>query len=153
MGRPRTPTALRLVSGGKTRPHHSKNEPKPAPSAPVPPSWLQGHALAAWHSVVGELVVLGCVTRLDASILASWSAAVGRIAEAEETLNKLDGTARLLAKSKRGSARINPLLKIISAAQRDAAHFGGLIGLTPSGRASLGSSMPVATDEMEEFFG
>lgn len=152
MGRPRKPTALRVVTGGRTRPYHSKAEPKPASRAPDPPPWLQGPALAAWNSVVDELVTLGCITRLDASILASWASAVGRIAEAEEALNGFDGIERLLVKSKRGGPRANPLLKIISQAQRDAAHYGGLIGLTPSGRASLAAPSPQA-DGLEEFFG
>ena len=107
MARPRKPTALRVVTGGRTRPYR-KAEPKPASRAPDPPPWLQGPALTAWDSVVDELVTLGCVTRLDASILASWAAAVGRIAEAEEVLNGFDGMARLLVQSKRGGPRANP---------------------------------------------
>jgi phage terminase small subunit len=60
--------------------------------------------------------------------------------------------ARLLVKSKRGGPRANSLLKIISQAQRDAAHYGGLIGLTPSGRASL-AAPTLQESEYDKFFG
>jgi phage terminase small subunit len=113
-GRPRKPTVLRLVTRGRTRPHHSENEPQPESCAPDPPPWLQGPALAAWNSVVDGLVTLGCVTRLDGQLLAAWASATGRAAEAEEQLNKLTGRARLLVESKHGFARANPLVAIIS---------------------------------------
>ena len=79
------------MTGGRTRPYHSKAEPKPASRAPDPPPWLQGPALAAWNSVVGELVALGCVTRLDGPLLAAWASATGRAVEAELMLNELGG--------------------------------------------------------------
>ena len=84
------------MTGGRTRPYHSKAEPKPASRAPDPPPWLQGPALAAWNSVVGELVALGCVTRLDGPLLAAWASATGRAVEAELMLNELGGRDRLL---------------------------------------------------------
>src|SRR4026207_837257 len=98
MARPRKPTALRVVTGGRTRPHHSHAaaKPNPASRAPAPPPWLQGPALAAWNSVVGELVALGCVTRLDGPLLAAWASATGRAVEAELMLNELGGRDRLL---------------------------------------------------------
>jgi P27 family predicted phage terminase small subunit len=104
--------------------------------------------------VVDELTVLGCVTRLDGQLLAAWASATGRAAEAEELLNKLTGRARLLTESRHGSARANPLIAIISQAQRDAVHYAGLLGLTPSGRASL--SVPQQqkgrADEFSKYF-
>ena len=100
------------MTGGRTRPYHSKNEPKPAPSLPVPPEWLQGRALEAWESVAGSLATLGVITRLDVGVLASWASATGTIAEAQELLNKMDGANRLLIKNKRGGPSVNPLERI-----------------------------------------
>src|SRR4026207_1657050 len=96
MARPRKPTGLRVVTGGRTPPYHSRPGPSPASCAPAPPPWLQGPALAAWNSVVGELVALGCVSRLDGPLLAAWASATGRAVEAELMLNELGGRDRLL---------------------------------------------------------
>jgi P27 family predicted phage terminase small subunit len=151
MARPRKPTALRLVTGGRTRPHHSKNEPKPAPSTPVPPAWLQGHALVAWNSVTDELVTMSAVCRLDAGVLASWASTQGMIAEAQATWTSMEPTARLLVKNKRGGPSVNPLIGVIRKLQRDAAHYAQLLGLTPSGRAALEVKPPVV-DPASKFF-
>ena len=154
MARPRKPTGLRVVTGGRTRPYHSKAEPKPASRAPDPPPWLQGPALAAWNSVVAELVELGCVTRLDGPLLAAWASATGRAVEAELMLNELGGRDRLLVETAHGCARINPLIRIVNDSQRAATHYAGLLGLTPSGRASLAAPQQKGrTDEFSEFFG
>jgi phage terminase small subunit len=67
-------------------------------------------------------------------------------------LNELAGPARLLVKSKRGSPRINPLIRIVNDSQRAATFYAGLLGLTPSGRASLGAQQEVRTDDFSEFF-
>ena len=110
MARPRKPTSLRLVTGGRTRPHHSKNEPQPEPSRPVPPDWLQGHARVAWDSVVTELTALGVTCRLDSGVLASWASSQGVIAEANELLNSLEGGgSRLLMKNKPRGSDSKPL--------------------------------------------
>lgn len=151
MARPRKPTQLRLVTGGRTRPHHSKNEPKPEPSTPVPPTWLKGHALAAWNGVVAELVTMSAVCRLDAGVLASWASTQGVIAEAQEMLNTMEPSMRLLVKNKRGGPSVNPLIGVIRKAQRDAAHYATLLGLTPSGRAALEIKPPVV-DPANKFF-
>ena len=124
MARPRKPTALRLVTGGRTRPHHSKSEPTPDPRAPIPPAWLQGRGLEAWNSVVDELTAIGCTSRLDAGILASRASAMGVIAEAQEMLNTMESPRRLLVTNKRGGPSVNPLIGIIRKAQRDASHYG-----------------------------
>ena len=111
------------MTGGRTRPYHSKAEPKPASRAPDPPPWLQGPALAAWNSVVAELVELGCVTRLDGPLLAAWASATGRAVEAELMLNELGGRDRLLVETAHGCARINPLIRIVNDSQRAATHY------------------------------
>ena len=152
MARPRKPTALRLFTGGRTRPHHSKSEPTPDPRAPTPPDWLQGRGLAAWNSVVDELTAIGCTSRLDAGILSSWASAMGTIAEAHEALNTLDSGRRLLITSKRGGPSVNPLIGIIRKAQRDASHYATLLELTPSSLAAL-EVLPAPRNPVDKYFG
>ena len=150
-GRPRKPTALRLVTGGRTRPHHSKSEPTPDPRAPIPPAWLQGRGLEAWNSVVDELTAIGCTSRLDAGILSSWASAMGTIAEAQEALNTLDSGRRLLITNKRGGPSVNPLIGVVRKAQKDAAHYATLLGLTPSSRAAL-EVLPAPRNPVDKYF-
>ena len=152
MSRPRKPTALRLVTGGRTRIYHSRNEPKPAPSTPTAPDWLKGRAREAWNSVVDELTAMNVTCRLDSGILASWASATGTIAEAQDMLNKMDPATRLLIKNKRGGPTVNPLVGIIRKSQRDASHFAQLLGLTPSGRASLEVRPLLSADPADKFF-
>ena len=71
--------------------------------------------------------------------------------EATAQLNQMPSGNRLLIKSKRGSPTVNPLVGVIRRAQRDAVHFGTLLGLSPSARASLASPRPVE-DRYDEFF-
>ena len=70
--------------------------------------------------------------------------------EATAQLNQMPSGNRLLIKSKRGSPTVNPLVGVIHRAQRDAVHFGTLLGLSPSARA-LASPRPVE-DRYDEFF-
>jgi phage terminase small subunit len=69
-------------------------------------------------------------------------------------LNELGGRDRLLVETAHGCARINPLIRIVNDSQRAATQYAGLLGLTPSGRASLAAPQQKGrTDEFSEFFG
>jgi P27 family predicted phage terminase small subunit len=151
LARPRKPTTLRVLTGGATRSYHSKSEPQPEASTPVPPAWLRGRAREAWDGVVAELTALGVTCRLDAGILAAWASQQGLIAEAHELLNTMEGAgSRLLIKNRRGGPSVNPLIGVIRKAQRDASHYAQLLGLTPSGRAAL-EVKPAVRDPAERF--
>jgi len=91
---------------------------------------------------------------LDGPLLAAWASATGRAVEAELMLNELGGRDRLLVETAHGCARINPLIRIVNDSQRAATHYAGLLGLTPSGRASLAAPQQKGqTDDFSEFFG
>jgi P27 family predicted phage terminase small subunit len=152
MAKPRKPTRLRLVTGGRTRRHHVAEEVQPDPTMPSPPAWLQGHGLKAWNEVARPLHTLGVFTSLDRDILAAWASATGMVAEAQEQLNQMPEGNRLLLKSKRGRPLVNPLVGVIQKAQKDAIHYGNLLGLSPSARASLVTPSPQKRGDLDEFF-
>jgi phage terminase small subunit len=67
-------------------------------------------------------------------------------------LNTMDSGRRLLIQNKRGGPSVNPLLRIIRKASRDAAHYATLLGFTPSARVAL-EVKPQPTDPMDKYFG
>jgi phage terminase small subunit len=58
---------------------------------------------------------------------------------------------RLLIKNKRGGPSVNPLVGVIRKAQRDAAYYATLLGLTPSARAAL-DLKPTTNDQVNRYF-
>jgi hypothetical protein len=71
------------------------------------------------------------LTSLDQSVLAAWASATGVVAEAQEQFNQMPEGNRSLIKSKRGGPIVNPLVGVIQKAQKDAIHYGNLLGLSP----------------------
>ena len=76
---------------------------------------------------------------------------MGTIAEAQEALNTLDSGRRLLITNKRGGPSVNPLIGVVRKAQKDAAHYATLLGLTPSSRAAL-EVLPAPRNPVDKYF-
>ena len=128
MGRPPTPTALKVLTG--TAAHNpqrvNRDEPKPALGA-VPPPWLpkRGHARAAWERLEPVLSRMRVLTEADAEALA-----LGCVALAEYLGSRRDRTAW-----RKGDAA----WKRYAAVLRE-------FGMTPSARAKVSTAAPEAAD-------
>ena len=82
-GRPRKPTALKLVEGNPGKRPLPKNEPKPAPVRPRMPAYLHGEGRKHWTSLASKLERMGVLTEVDEDILGTYCDAYHRWREAE----------------------------------------------------------------------
>jgi P27 family predicted phage terminase small subunit len=83
-GRPKKPTALKVLEGNPGNRTLPKNEVKPAPIAPEPPSWMHEYAKEEWIALAPKLEALGLLTTVDSSAFAGYCEAYARWREAEE---------------------------------------------------------------------
>ncbi len=143
MGRRRTPTALKLAHHMPSLKNQTNREVEAPPIAELPPcpAYLRGHAADAWAHYTEEMHDLGMLTTLDLDLLAAFCEAVRQhreCCELEALLAVQDPVTRgMVVRSAGGSAYLNPLLTAKQGAARDMARIGQMLGLTPSGRASV----------------
>ena len=66
MPMPKKPTSLHLLHGNPSKIKDlGKNEPKPKPVAPKPPTWLDKEAKKEWKKIAPEMERLGLLTEID----------------------------------------------------------------------------------------
>lgn len=140
-GRPRKPTALKLVMGNPGKRVLPKNEPKPPVSRPSAPEWLLGQARDEWTRVVGRLADVGLMTDLDVGALAAYCQAYGRWVQAEQALERFAArdaqTHGIIIKTSNGNAVQNPLVGAANVAMHLMHRFAVEFGMTPSARSRL----------------
>jgi phage terminase small subunit len=128
MGRPPTPTALKVLTG--TAAHNpqrvNRDEPKPALGA-TPPPWLprRGPARAAWDRLSPILLRMRVLTEADAEALG-----LGCLALAEYLQNRRDPTAW-----RKGDAAWKRYWAVLAG-----------FGMNPSARAKVSTAAPEAAD-------
>lgn len=136
-GRPRKPTALRVLEGNRGKRDLPANEPIPEPPddcPPPPPPWLTHRvARAEWVRLSRELWLLGLLTRLDVTALATYCRTYATFVEAQEEVR----ARGILLTLKNGSKIQNPALNIMKATARDLMKFANEFGMTPSGRSRI----------------
>ena len=64
-GRKPKPTQLKLLEGNPGQRPLNVNEPKPNPTEPEPPDWLDYVALQEWKRLAPDLTCLGLLTEVD----------------------------------------------------------------------------------------
>lgn len=141
MGRPRKPTALRGIAGGKK----STEEPKPKPASVRMPAGMSPAERSYWRRLAPDLIAKGVLTAWDVDafkdlciIRARKDAADQDIAERGILVEGRDGLVR------------NPAVMIASQASLEAARLGARFGLSPSDRAALHVARPKLSG-LEEF--
>lgn len=87
-GRPRKPTALKLIEGNPGKRPLPENEPKPAPIPPDCPKWLLADAKKEWQRLAPELESMGLLTRIDMAALAAYCQSYARWKQAEAAMGR-----------------------------------------------------------------
>lgn len=134
-GRPRKPTALRGIDGGKAPAKRGvAREVEPSSSRRVVrPVGMTAHARKVWDRVGPELIRLGVLTFLDVEAFRMYceALATAALAAADVEVNGLTvlGSA--------GSVVSNPSVRIRAAAEDQAFRIGARFGLSPSDRAAI----------------
>ena len=86
------PTHLKLLEGNPGKRPINKHEPKPKPTTPSVPTWLNPLAKKEWRKISKELEGLGLLTCVDGAALAGYCTAYAAVQEAEIEINKYGKT-------------------------------------------------------------
>lgn len=139
-GRKPKPTRLKVIEGNRGKRPIKKDEPKPPPAAPTPPSWLGREAKAEWRRVVPELDRLGMISLIDRAALVAycetWETYVAAVRAARK-----DG---VLVQGERGMVK-NPAQQIARDAGAALRSWCEQFGFTPSARGRM--SVPGAGND------
>ena len=147
-GRKPVPAHLNLIRGnpGKRKlPDPEKAIPAKL-EAPEYPEHLTGPAIDEWERMIGVLMELKLMSKMDMAGLASYCQAYGRWVTAENALAECAAadpkTGGLTIMDAHGIPKINPLVNIANKAMLDAVRFAAEFGMTPSARSRVTPSGP-----------
>jgi P27 family predicted phage terminase small subunit len=140
MGRPRKPTALKVVTGNPGRRALNRREPQPQRVLSDPPEWLSEDAERFYRTTGEVLLRLGVVTEIDHGALAVLSQCWANIREARRLLAKYGDTTTKPS----GTLTVSPYKRMEREAYADFIRYGAEFGITPASRAR------VATVNLEE---
>lgn len=147
MGRPKTPTSLKVLNGNPGKRPLNKNEPKPKPKIPACPNWLNEDAKKAWKQLAPELKKLGLLTIIDGQAFALACQSYGIYVECEKKLME-HGRVMVIARENGDYEQQRPEVSIGNNALKNFKSFCSEFGLTPSARAGI----EINTDDAEGEF-
>ena len=135
MGRPKKPTALKILQGNPGQRPLNKNEPKYNISSEVPesPSFLSRYAKKEWKRIAPIVHKNGLLTDADINMLAGYCQAYHRWVECEKHIRAHGYTVV----TDKGNIIQRPEVGIANKAMKEMRDFGKEFGLTPSSRANL----------------
>jgi len=140
------PTGLKVLHGTDRKDRAPKREPQPASKLPTRPSWLAGYGRSVWDRIARDLWKLGLLTPVDRDVFAALCAAVGRLKDAQDLINK-EG---LVITTDAGNRVPHPAVAIANRASDIAKSLSVEFGLTPASRAGLNVEPPSRKNEKEE---
>lgn len=147
-GRKRKCTQTLKLHGTFRADRHNVNAPEPDVSAPLPPKWLAGEALAEWHRIVPLLLSEKCVSQWDRTALVLYCQEWATYVDVTEQLRAEES---MLAEGASGQFVEHPLLRIQGKCFKRLLQVCSEFGLTPAARSRLNVSPTDATDPLEQW--
>jgi P27 family predicted phage terminase small subunit len=144
-GRKKKPTALKILHGDR-KDRIPVSEPRAVAGLPEKPAHLDEDASAEWDRIVGELNLLGVLSKTDGPALALYCSAFSRWVRANKQLE-----AKLISTTDKGSDKVNPHVTIAAQAEALMLKILAEFGCTPSSRANL--SMVSSNDAPKDKLG
>lgn len=89
MGRPRKPTALKVLQGNPGKRALSDSEPMPTVASSSPPEWLDDYAREVWEQISPLLVGMRVLTEADAPALILLASAWSDWRTADEVIRRM----------------------------------------------------------------
>ena len=132
---PRTPTALRVLSGNPSKRPLPTNEPQPELGADMP-DWLSDEAKAHWGVVSKQLHDVGVLTKMDGVALGLYCEAFARWKHANEQVIKCGP----VVKAPSGFPVQSPFLSIANKAWEQMLRILLEFGMTPASRSRVVSA-------------
>ncbi|HEY4364202.1 MAG TPA: phage terminase small subunit P27 family [Bryobacteraceae bacterium] len=133
MGRPPTPSALKILAGNPGRRPINDREPKLEIKAPACPEHLDDVARREWDRVVPILLRMRVLTEADEIALGNMCMVYATLIDAQ---NKLKSSG-LLYKTQSGYVQANPLLAVVNKCIYIISKIQSEFGLTPAARVRL----------------
>jgi len=148
-GAPPTPTAILHARGSKRAKYRNIHEPRPAPSLPKMPSWLDDIGRKEWRRMVPMLHKLGVLTKLDKSALASMCQSWSEYIHAIQAIREMGE----LVEAAEGRPHLNPMVKVRDSAFDKWRRMAREFGLTPASRPRIQANEPEGDkDGVDRFF-
>lgn len=146
MARPRKPSQLIVLEGGRLRGDRNAldNQPCPEIALPACPDWLDAQARKIWHKIGPELVNLGLLSVIDGDIFGSYAETAARYGEVCE---RIDTIEKCMAITPNGFEVQSVLFQLRNTLQKQLVALGREFGMTPAAR----SSIKVNTDQGDLF--
>lgn len=141
-GRPRKPTALKLLEGDKPS-RIPKNEPRPRPNRPEMPDYLDEFGRIRWLELVSDLESIGVLTVVDREVLGCYCDAYATFVGA---LKKLE--TGWVIKSQSGYEMPSPWVAIRNRAMDDLRRFGAELGIGAASRSRIEVKRPDADEDI-----
>ena len=154
MGRPKTPTQLKVVRGTTRADRANKREPKVNEPLPVdPPEWVSPEAVPWWGRVRTLLTDMKVATAADPIAVGLLCDALAEYVKAR-TAYLADGmTYETTGKSGDTMIRAHPAVGIAADAWRRAKLMATEFGLTPASRAKVSVNDADPADPLAEWEG
>ena len=149
-GRPRKPSALKLLTGTFRKDRAPKREPKPKAEKhiPAPPSFLGRVAKEEWRRVTPELYRLGLLTKVDRASLAGYCQSYARWIECEKVVTEMGVTFM----TEKGYVCQRPEVSIAQKERALMRQFANDFGLNPSSRSRIDTPEPEKPKDQDEDF-
>lgn len=155
IGRPNTPTAMKIAAGNPGRRPLPENEVQPTLGKPKCPSWMQGNERKTWTRLSKELSAMKVLTLADRDMLIPLVVAICELEKAVRKMNG-DGTAEnpgeeLVVSTSNGGRRANPLIGIIKQNQAAIKDLGSHFGMSPASRVRIKAPPKEKENNLEAF--
>lgn len=136
MARPRKPTQLKVIDGGRIRNDRDalRQQAKPELSIPDCPDWLDAKARKLWHKTAPQLVSLGLLSVIDGDIFGSY---VETTAKYGEVCERIDSIEKMMATTPNGFEVQSVLFQLRNTLQKQMVALGREFGMTPAARSSI----------------
>lgn len=141
-GPAKEPSSLTLIKGNPGKRPINKKEPKPKPTAPKCPSWLNSDAKKMWRNLAPELEKLGLFTIVDGEAFAAACQSYGVWVQTEKVLMEKGRVMKIGRYDKEGNEistyeQQRPEVSIGNSALKNFKSFCVEFGLTPSARTGI----------------
>ena len=137
-GRPRKPTALKVLEGNPGKRKLPENEPKPKPVMPDPPDWLSEEAQKFWNEYAPKLNQLGLFTEIDGAAFSMIAESWADWVKYRKIINR--GNYKNVTDS--GYEQQTVEVTLAKNAIADVKSFLSEFGMTPSSRSRIDLKLP-----------
>ncbi len=137
-GRPRKPTAVKVLQGTLEKSRANPNEPMPQTALVkiLPPDFLSDKAKELWLFAV-EQAPEAMLTSLDFSVFANWADTMAKIIECEEVLKR---EGQFVEDEKTGLSKPHPVAKYQNDLKHLLRQYLTELGFTPASRSKVNMS-------------